>query len=284
MRASFLLPVLLLAACGGQTPEPVREAAVAATATPPADPMQGARLASRVIDGGPVIRIHAEGGVEENGQLVVDAFERDFVYMAVTVEAESGQAQGGTEVDIRSAAGNNVLRPARATDEHGYMEFSLIAARPGRDTVTVSAAGVSREFVLSVVPMQEVDWLADVMRNDVTRWERLMNVDIALEGQVVQASFGSDVLPLQDQKVKLAGFMLPLEPAQEQRHFLLSASPPHCFFHVPGGPSTVAEVFADKGIPMTFDPIIVEGRLELVAESEMGILYKLRDARPVPLR
>jgi len=87
------------------------------------------------------------------------------------------------------------------------------------------------------------------------------------------------VQALKDKTIRLAGFMMPLGINEKQTHFLFSSVPPSCFFHPPGGPSSAVEVFADKGIEMGYDPMVLEGQFELVERSEGGILYKLRSAR-----
>jgi hypothetical protein len=43
----------------------------------------------------------------------------------------------------------------------------------------------------------------------------------------------------------------------------------------------VAEVFAPKAIAGSFDPLVMEGTLVLVAQNELGIVYQLQDARLV---
>ena len=88
-----------------------------------------------------------------------------------------------------------------------------------------------------------------------------------------------DMISSQDgETVMVSGFMMPLDPDLEQKHFLLTSSPPHCFFHIPGGPAGVIEVFTDDGIEASWDPVKLEGKLELVKEPTTGIIYKLQDA------
>ena len=81
--------------------------------------------------------------------------------------------------------------------------------------------------------------------------------------------------------VKLSGFIMPLDPDIEQRHFLLTSNPPSCFFHIPGGPAGAVEVFASEGIEATWNPVVIEGRLETLDTGEYGVIYRLQDARAV---
>ena len=72
---------------------------------------------------------------------------------------------------------------------------------------------------------------------------------------------------------------MPLEPALKQRRFLLTANPPSCFFHLPGGPAGAVEVFASEGIEASWDPVVLEGRFEPQRTSKAGVVYRLHEAR-----
>jgi len=85
--------------------------------------------------------------------------------------------------------------------------------------------------------------------------------------------------------VSLAGYMMPMTPAMRQTAFLHSASPPSCFFHPPGGPTTIVlvetSVLPTAPAPMTMGPLVLRGRLALVRESQVWTLYRLTEAKPV---
>jgi len=84
--------------------------------------------------------------------------------------------------------------------------------------------------------------------------------------------------------VSLAGYMMPMTPAMRQTALLLSASPPSCFFHSPGGPTTIVmletSVLPTAPAPMTMGPLVLRGRLALVQESQDWTLYRLTEAGP----
>lgn len=79
--------------------------------------------------------------------------------------------------------------------------------------------------------------------------------------------------------IPLARFKIPLEPESKQRHFLLTSSPPSCFFHIPGGPAGAVEVFAPRGVKASWDLLLLEGGLELQEYSEDGVIYRLHEAK-----
>lgn len=228
-----------------------------------------------------MLEILSEGGVMRDGLLTIDAYEHDRLWLAIGLETEAGMPLPAETVRFRTEGPAQIVAAQRQTDEDGYLEFQLLVGTAGTQTVEVSAAEVRREFRLNIIPNDFDQWLAGLPQTGLTRWNLLMEARVTADAAgALQVDFPEAVRALEGQTVTLAGFMLPLEPSPAQKHFLLSASPPNCFFHVPGGPSTVVEVFADTPVPGSFDPMRVQGRLELVSASEMGILYRLQAARP----
>lgn len=229
----------------------------------------------------PVIEIVSEFQEPGRDQLIVPAYPGDLVYMSLQVQTEGQTPLKNVPVAIRSQKGNRYLLMADRTDKDGYLEFHMLAGPLGKDTVTVSALGVERDFILDVTPPSTSEWLGGLDLKGVTSWELLMSADVKMGRDQVEAHFPFMVQALKDKTIRIAGFMMPLGVNEKQTHFLLSAVPPSCFFHPPGGPSSAVEVHADKGIEMGYDPIVLEGRFDLVERSEGGILYQLRDARQV---
>ncbi|MEM9996659.1 MAG: DUF3299 domain-containing protein [Bacteroidota bacterium] len=91
--------------------------------------------------------------------------------------------------------------------------------------------------------------------------------------------FPPDVEELDETEVSMTGYMIPLGYEEKQTLFLLSAFPGHgCFFHMPGGPESIIEVRATRGVAFSYDTITVEGRLQLLRDDPYGLLYRLVDA------
>jgi hypothetical protein len=227
----------------------------------------------------PVIEIISEFQEPSRDKLMVPAYPGDLVYMSLQVQTEGQTPIRNVAVAIRSQKGNRYLLMTDRTDQDGYLEFHMLASQLGKDDVTVSANGVERDFILDVTPPATNEWLGGLNLKGVTSWDLLMSADVRMERDQVQAHFPFMVQALKDKTIRLAGFMMPLGINEKQTHFLFSSVPPSCFFHPPGGPSSAVEVFADKGIEMGYDPMVLEGQFELVERSEGGILYKLRSAR-----
>ena len=87
---------------------------------------------------------------------------------------------------------------------------------------------------------------------------------------------------LNQQKVKVQGFMMPLEPGDKQRHFLLSAVPTTCGFCLPAGPEGLIEVRARTPVKYSVEAVVVEGRMAVLTNDPYGLFYRITDGELVP--
>jgi len=93
--------------------------------------------------------------------------------------------------------------------------------------------------------------------------------------------FTPKVKSLDGKRIKVAGWMMPLENGSSQKRFVLLGYPPGCPFHFHAAPNQFIEVLADT--PFKTDevnPHIVSGVLELTGYDESGIFYRLKAAKP----
>lgn len=93
--------------------------------------------------------------------------------------------------------------------------------------------------------------------------------------------FAKEVLPLNGKRVKVNGYMLPLQTSQGQDLFVLMAYPPDCPFCMTAGSQAWMEVRSKDKITFKRDAMLLEGRLELVKFDPEGVFYRLLDARVV---
>jgi hypothetical protein len=119
-------------------------------------------------------------------------------------------------------------------------------------------------------------------REGVVSWALLASVTAKTERARVVAVFPPAVQALNDKTVKLQGFMLPLEPGEKQKHFLLSGVPTSCSFCVPAGPEGLVEVRASTPVKYTVDAITIEGRMAVLKDDKFGLFYRIVDAAPAP--
>ncbi|MBB5204204.1 hypothetical protein HNQ51_001497 [Inhella inkyongensis] len=113
-------------------------------------------------------------------------------------------------------------------------------------------------------------------------WSLLASVSTRIENKRIVASFPAAVQALHQQKVKVQGFMMPLEPGDRQKHFLLSSVPTSCNFCVPAGPEGLIEVRSTVPVRYSLEPVVVEGLLAVLKDDPYGLYYRVVEAKPSP--
>lgn len=86
---------------------------------------------------------------------------------------------------------------------------------------------------------------------------------------------------LEGKRIKVSGWMDPLQVGAKQKRFVLLGYPPGCPFHFHAAPMQFIEVMAST--PFDTDRtnmITVSGVLELTGYDESGVFYRLWDSRP----
>jgi hypothetical protein len=117
--------------------------------------------------------------------------------------------------------------------------------------------------------------------NGVVSWKTLSQVEPVKQGGKMVPQFSRDIMGLDKKDVRVQGFIIPLDMGDKQKHFLLSAVPPHCPFCMPAGPDSIVEVLAKKPLAYGFEPIVVAGRFAVLKDDPAGVLYRMTDAEPV---
>ena len=86
--------------------------------------------------------------------------------------------------------------------------------------------------------------------------------------------FSPQLKALDNQDVKIYGYVLPLSTGQKQKHFLISPLPSHCPFCVNQGPDSMVEVVAKSPVEFSpWEPVVISGKLELV--NDQYLFYRL---------
>lgn len=120
--------------------------------------------------------------------------------------------------------------------------------------------------------------LAD--RADVLPWKALADVKTVVDGKSRKSAplFGPGVMALHQKTQRVQGFVMPLEPGERQKHFLLSSVPLTCSFCLPGGPESIMEVKARTPVRAGFEPVVLEGQFQVLSNDPYGIYYRLTEA------
>ena len=115
-------------------------------------------------------------------------------------------------------------------------------------------------------------------RNDVVPWSVLTAVKTKNEKNRILPVFTRDQTALGDKIQRIQGFMMPLEPGEKQKHFLLSSVPMTCSFCTPGGPESMVEVKTKTPVKYSMEPVVVEGRFAVLSNDPYGLYYRVTDA------
>jgi hypothetical protein len=121
-----------------------------------------------------------------------------------------------------------------------------------------------------IAPLQE--------RADALSWSLLTSVKTKTVKNRILPVFPSDVQSLNAKSQRVQGFMMPLEPGEKQKHFLLSSVPLSCSFCLPGGPESLVEVKTKTAVKYTLEPVVVEGQFAVLADDPYGLYYRITDA------
>lgn len=115
-------------------------------------------------------------------------------------------------------------------------------------------------------------------RSDVVPWSVLTDVQTRLEKLRLVPVYPAPVAALHRTKLRLQGFMMPLDPGQRQRHFLLASVPLTCSFCTPGGPESMVEVRTRRPVTYRDQAVVVEGVFQVLQSDPTGLYYRLTEA------
>ena len=113
----------------------------------------------------------------------------------------------------------------------------------------------------------------------VVSWKVLGQVKTSQVGQRFLPEFAAEIRKLDQQDVKLQGYMMPIATGEKHDHFLLTMRPADCPFCLSVGPEYIVEVKAKTSIKHTYEPVIIAGRLNVLRDDPYGLYYRLTDAQ-----
>jgi hypothetical protein len=121
-----------------------------------------------------------------------------------------------------------------------------------------------------IAPLQE--------RADTLPWSMLTAIKTKNEKNRILPVFPTNILALNAKSQRVQGFMMPLEPGEKQKHFLLSSVPLSCSFCLPGGPESMIEVKTKTPVKYSLEPVVVEGNFAVLQDDPYGLYYRITDA------
>jgi len=115
-------------------------------------------------------------------------------------------------------------------------------------------------------------------RADVLPWSVLTTVTTRTDKNRILPVFPATVVALDKKSQRVQGFMMPLEPGEKQKHFLLSSVPLTCAFCTPGGPESMVEVKTKTPVKYTLEAVVVEGQFSVLNDDPYGLYYRMTEA------
>lgn len=115
-------------------------------------------------------------------------------------------------------------------------------------------------------------------REDVVPWSVLTDIKTEVKNRRITPVYTPAVQALNQKTQKVQGFMLPLGPGEQQRHFLLASVPPTCQFCTPGGPESMIEIRTREPVKYSLNAVVVEGKFHVLQNDPYGLYYRMTDA------
>jgi hypothetical protein len=97
--------------------------------------------------------------------------------------------------------------------------------------------------------------------------------------EIYTAGIPDSVKALDGKQVTVSGFILPLEPTETFKHFILSRNTPTCAFCLPGEPNEIIDVWLEKPIGWDEGMVKVTGTFELTSDQEMGMFFRIKEGK-----
>jgi hypothetical protein len=118
-------------------------------------------------------------------------------------------------------------------------------------------------------------------RADVLSWNFLAAIKTKNVKNRLLPVFPAEIQALNKKTQRVQGFMMPLEPGESQKHFLLSSVPLTCAFCVPGGPESMVEVRSKTPVKYSMEAVVVEGMFAVLEDDSYGLYYRMTNATPI---
>lgn len=114
-------------------------------------------------------------------------------------------------------------------------------------------------------------------------WDKLKACKVSLDaaGHTYHLTPTPKIKAMSGHNLMVQGFILPLDGSDKTQHFLIGVNTPVCFYHPPGEPNELIEVFSVKPVTWTDRPIFMKGRFILINEAKEGVFFRLDNAEPV---
>ena len=112
----------------------------------------------------------------------------------------------------------------------------------------------------------------------VVPWYSLTRVSYVQRDGRTELEFDDGINRMNGKPIKLRGYVTPLQLGREQKHFILSPTPPSCAFHMPAAAVELVEVFTSAPVAYSLEPVVISGTFAVLNHDPSGIYYRIADA------
>lgn len=112
----------------------------------------------------------------------------------------------------------------------------------------------------------------------VVPWYSLTKASFVQRNGKTEIEFGDSINRLDGKSIKLRGYITPLQLGRDQKHFILSPTPPSCAFHMAAGATEMVEVFSSTPVTYSLEPVVISGTFALLSHDPSGIFYQMANA------
>jgi hypothetical protein len=146
--------------------------------------------------------------------------------------------------------------------------------------------GSAAVYILCGAQAPALTYNPNHFQNDDPVWGLLNETQVVADMKKgeLRATFSPSLLARRSKRLKVVGFILPLEPTSLSAHFSLVRRNTGCPFCPPNAPTEAVEIFAKSPVRYTGEELAMEGDLKLVAASDQGLFFRLQNAEVVSTR
>lgn len=133
----------------------------------------------------------------------------------------------------------------------------------------------------SALTLQEIPHPRAAVRApaDAVSWDLLGEAGPLQVADAALSRFPAELRALGGTEVKLYGYLYPLEEGPAHRQFLLGGLAYHCGLCLLSDPTQLVLATAAQPVAYQDEPVLVQGRLELVEDPDSRLFYRLTGAR-----
>lgn len=223
--------------------------------------------------------------LDQDGRWVLDMVVGSFAMIPVVVANDVGSAVSNMPLNYQTTAGLTVKargKQAGQTKTDGQGQAVLVfdvTGEPREEVITVTSGDYRLDVMINILSSEANNYSALHQLEGVLHWKELIKAEVNFVPGGIQASFPPELAAKHQQEVQLVGFMMPLDATPKQQHFVLTSSPPSCFYHIPGGIAGGVEVFSKEPIEVSWEPVLLKGKLKIYEQNSVAVIYQLLDAQ-----